>query len=109
MSVLMLAALVAPASLLSAKAEQSPVHVEGLLDCGSWLDLRQHNRSEGVEGYVTGFLNGLAVGHHREFWFAGQGKITREQVFYWTDDYCRRNPLKDVIEGLITLFDSRAH
>jgi hypothetical protein len=39
----------------------------------------------------------------------GTGKPTKEQLFYWLDEYCRNNPLKDTSEAAAAFANQVTH
>ena len=92
----------------SSQATAGPVVIEGMMDCGMWLKARKDSTSQSLEHVVLGFMNGLSFGGQREFWRAGGHKVGREQVFFWLDNYCQKNPMNDVYEGAIVLFRERS-
>lgn len=83
------------------------IFIEGTLDCGQWLEARAARRSQILEGYLIGFFNGMALGTNTNFWDAGGIRISREQVFFWMDKYCREAPLSHVITGASRLHAER--
>src|SRR5262245_38533676 len=54
--------------------------VEGLPDCGSWVQARTAGKASVLESHLLGMLNGAAIGTHLEFWLAGGIPVNREQV-----------------------------
>ena len=80
--------------------------IRGALDCGTWLEARRAGLVR-AEGWLVGVLNGVTIGSGIEFWQAGDGMITNDQLFYWMDKYCRENPLNDVMDGVGKLFNER--
>ena len=64
-----------------------------------WVKARTAQRSSNLEGFLQGLLNGLALGGGIEFWRAGGGSVSPEQVFLWMDNYCRGAPLSDITRG----------
>ena len=91
------------------KAEQgTEVTIQGSRDCGAWLEVREeHPLSAGLyEFWLVGLLDGVSLNSGIEFWEAGDG-VTPNQVYYWTDKYCRENPLNDVMDGARLLFHEK--
>jgi hypothetical protein len=89
-------------------AQDKSITVKGVLDCGTWIRARANIRSSNVlEGFLRGFMNGLAMGSGTEFWNARGNSIKEEQVFLWMDTFCGKNPLSSVIEGAIALMDEQ--
>ncbi len=89
---LLLAALVA-------MAVSSPVFAAkaiGSCDCGEWIkdneSMKARNRS-----WLVGFMTGLNLADSQGR--NSLGKVSGQQIFLWMDNYCKENPLKDVIDG----------
>ncbi len=76
----------------------------GDLDCGLWMRARQQNKANVFESYVLGFLDGISAGEDREFWRGNGQIISRDSVYLWIDNYCRSNPLSQVVPGVFKLF-----
>ncbi len=98
------------ASITSAEpAEAQQVSIRGARDCGKWAVYRQTEPNSfttaAVENWLTGFIGGLATGYNNEFWNRGGREISNAQVFIWMDNYCRENPLKDIVDGAMLLFN----
>jgi hypothetical protein len=77
-----------------------------MYDCGTWAMDRETGRP--TTWYLSGLLDGLALGMGVEIWGTGSSKITPEQAALWMDKYCRENPLSGVIRGAYVLKDERA-
>lgn len=75
------------------------VAVQGHLDCGRWLEARKNSNSKHFEHYLLGFVNGLALGRMVDIWNAKGTTISNEQLYYWMDNYCNKNPLNSAITG----------
>jgi len=83
---------------------QSAVYIEGLLDCGQWVDARTKHTSSNFESYLIGYLNGLSLASGVEFWRARGTPISREAVFLWMDNYCKAHPLEQVSDAIFALY-----
>ncbi|MFZ3320740.1 MAG: hypothetical protein WA190_00100 [Usitatibacter sp.] len=77
------------------------------IDCGTWTNGQGTNVADYQHFYLTGLMDGLALGRGREFWRADGIEVSRDQVALWMDKYCRENPLNYVITGAVQLFDER--
>jgi hypothetical protein len=77
-------------------------------DCGQWLQFRQAKQSEMHEAYVVGLINGMSMGSGVSIW-SKTGEPTKEQLFYWLDEYCRTNPLKDTSEAVAAFANQVTH
>lgn len=91
----------------SAPAHAQGVVLEGRLDCGNWIEARTKRSADRLEHYLIGLLNGMALTSQIEFWQAGGSRVSRDQVFLWMDDYCRRTPLADPVTGAVALMNER--
>lgn len=85
------------------------IWTEGLLDCGGWLNARKENKAQILEAYMVGMVNGMALGRGVEIWRARGIRISEDQLFYWLDSYCQKNPLSRPIEGAFSLADERTN
>ena len=85
------------------------IMIEGLVDCGNWLTARQAKTSPYLEHYLIGLINGLALGRNMEIWNANGVKVSREQLFFWMDKYCQKNPLSYVVTGSLEFSDERTN
>jgi hypothetical protein len=95
-------------ALLSGPAgTQEGIWAKVTVDCGRWIEARTAGRASSLEAYLLGLLDGISFGAWVEFWKAGGIDTSKEQVFLWMDNYCRENPLSDVVPGAFTLFEER--
>lgn len=89
------------------EAAAQGIFLKGTVDCGRWIKAREEKISEVLEGYVQGTINGLALGRSVEIWKGDGIEVSVDQAFLWLDNYCRQNPLQDVMPGLIKFSDER--
>ena len=71
--------------------------------CGEWLKTRQAQYSiyeSYNEGFIVGVLNGMSIASGVSLWYNQRASISRDQVYFWVDEYCRKDPLKDVMTAL---------
>lgn len=82
--------------------------VRGASDCGKWLQEGQSNNaaSLAMKAWLVGFMSGLNVMYEIK-----DGKTdaldnikSNQQIYTWMDNYCQKNPLKEVDDGGIKLF-----
>jgi hypothetical protein len=74
--------------------------VFGRPDCGVWLNKKREVDKAWLLGYVSSLSTSQQFGLSDPF-----GKISSaEQIFVWMDNYCQRNPLKDVGVGAFLLY-----
>jgi len=94
--------------LLSFAVPAKAVTTIGGTDCGGWLTAREeaYTHAWQYQFGLSGLLSGMAIESRKEFWDSGNG-ITPDQVFYWMDNYCRKNPLRHINEGAFQLFRER--
>jgi len=91
-------------------AEAEGIIVKSPVDCALWADARKRPAPSAIalEHYVTGLVNGLALGSGTEFWRAKSG-ISKEQVYYYIDTYCQKNPLEGVLSGVIAVINEQTN
>jgi hypothetical protein len=75
------------------------IYVEGNPNCGSWLEARTAKMASNLESFVLGYVNGLAVGRSIDIWRFKKSSVSREQLYFWMDEYCRKNSLKGILDG----------
>lgn len=72
-------------------------------DCGAWLSKQRETDKAWLLGYVSAISvseMGRISGRNDPF-----GKISStEQIFVWMNNYCQKNPLKDVSDGAFSLY-----
>lgn len=71
------------------------VNTRGSRSCGVWIQERQQrNETESInsQAWLVGYLSGLAVALGKDF-LRG---TDNESLFFWTDNYCRANPLEQL-------------
>ncbi len=93
--------------LCAAQANAQTISVQGLADCGRWLDARKTNSSTALEHFANGLVNGFSLGRGVEVWRAKGIATTPAQLYYWIDSYCTRKPLDDVYAAVFEFVDER--
>ncbi|WBU52077.1 hypothetical protein [Paracoccus sp. SCSIO 75233] len=73
--------------------------------CADWSTM-SGNRAAFIQGNFLGLLDGLALGHGRDFWLEPY-PIDAAQASYWMDQYCEGNPLNYIVTGAYTLMEER--
>jgi hypothetical protein len=107
MKKILLIALLAFANTIYAQGVTT-VDPFGQVDCGSWLTARKEDRSKTIESYVLGLVDGMAVGSMKNIRAGLNGiSVNREQLFFWTDEWCRKNPLEFISHGASVFADER--
>ena len=84
------------------------MQIEGIADCGVWVQSRTARLSQSLEHYLVGLLNGMVMGSGLNFWRSG-GPVSREQVYLWMDNFCRNQPLNNLIGGAVRLVNERTN
>jgi hypothetical protein len=88
---------------------QNGLQIPGFDNCGTWIERRTGNdvrwRQMSERGVVSG-LSGMSLAYRpiMNFWNSEKGNLSPSQFFLWMDNYCRKNPLKSVIPGMMELF-----
>jgi hypothetical protein len=88
-------------SLCVTAAVTQPASAAEISTVDAWTCADWAKRAEGIsplEHHLTGLINGMSVGANLNLWGLPT-KIEREQLFYWMDQYCAKNPLNLVIQG----------
>lgn len=82
-------ALLAPADA-GADARQSP-------SCGEWVVHREKSDTLALANasWLLGYLSGMAIGSGKDY-LAGS---ENSSLYKWMDNYCRKNPLRDLSSG----------
>ena len=78
--------------------------VFGIPDCGEWV--RNSRERPADRAWLLGYVSGISFMHE----IFGKtddplGKLSSaNQVYVWMDNYCQKNPLKNVADGAEALF-----
>jgi hypothetical protein len=110
MKKILLIALLAFANTINAQGVtvDTTVHPFGKVDCGSWLNARKADSSKNIESYVLGLVDGMALGSMKNIRRGLNGiSVNREQLFFWMDEWCRKNPLGTTSQGAFVFADER--
>ena len=78
---------------------QQTVTLEGGFDCGVWAIARTEHKAGFLEPYLTGLIDGLALGLFVEVWHAAGVDVTREQAYEWMDKYCSQDLHRTIAQG----------
>jgi hypothetical protein len=87
----------------------SPQVMVNLHDCGGWLEARQAKQVSALEGYVVGMVTGMTVASNVPLLGSPQAATRNEQIYFWVDEYCRKNPLKYLEEAMIVFANEVSH
>ena len=77
------------------------VKVYGLRDCSHWIEARAVKTGYGAmieEAWLSGYLAG-AVAHDRGGFDPLKNTTSVSQIYLWMDNYCRANPLQNIVDG----------
>ena len=85
----------------------APMTINGVADCGMWLEARATNRAMPLEHGLQGFINGISQGSGFDVWTANGVRTSKEQAFFYIDNYCQKNPLSNIWEGGFTLANEK--
>lgn len=74
----------------SAEARQAP-------SCGEWIVHREKSDTLalGNASWLLGYLSGIAIGGGKDY-LSG---TDNSSIYRWMDNYCRKNPLRDLSSG----------
>ncbi len=89
-SLLLVASFNAAAAPAGIEARQAP-------SCGEWVVHRSKSDTLalGNASWLLGYLSGIAIANGKDY-LAGTENAA---IYKWMDDYCKRNPLRDVSAG----------
>lgn len=83
-----------------------PVMTKWAWSCADWAKYRSEGTAFGLEQYLVGEMNGLALGTGLDVWRLPT-PIEAEQAYYWMDRHCENAPLDFLVNGIFALFDLR--
>lgn len=65
--------------------------------CGEWIVHREKSDTLalGNASWLLGYLSGMAVGSGKNYF----GGTENSSIYKWMDNYCRKNPLRDLGSG----------
>ena len=87
------------ALLLSPLTSPAQSMILGIYDCGQWLKDSRYRTS--YEMWAIGYLSGLNASSSTVLKTDFLSKInSSEQAFLYLDNYCQKNPLKNIQAGL---------
>jgi hypothetical protein len=69
----------------------------GMSDCGQWVSTSKSNFA--VRAWLLGFMSGVNSGRATAKRDPLDKINSSEQIFLWMDNFCQKNPLKNVQEG----------
>jgi len=80
----------------------SQITTIGAKDCGQWVANSKSDPS--MKWWLLGFMSGLSSGIEDVKNDPLQKITSTAQIFLWMDNYCAKNPLKNVSNGGNILF-----
>lgn len=92
-------------SHFSVASAQGVMTQGGSVDCGKWLTARKSKTANYYEHYLLGIVDGLALGRWVDVWAGKGGRVTSEQLYFWMDGYCEKNPLDMMVTGAFDFAD----
>jgi hypothetical protein len=87
----------------------APMTLNGVADCGMWIEARATNRAMPLEHSLQGFINGVSLGSGFDVWTANGVRTSKEQAFFFIDNYCQKNPLSTIWEGGMVLANEKTN
>jgi len=69
----------------------------GMPDCGQWVSTSKSNFA--VRAWLLGFMSGMNSGRATARRDPLDKINSSEQIFLWMDNFCQKNPLKNVQQG----------
>lgn len=91
---------------VTTSADAQTIYVPHGWTCADWASARSEKTALAGEYYLTGVLTGMALSSMQDFWRQPY-PIEKDQVFFWMDQYCARNPLSIVMTGAFVLAEER--
>ena len=84
------AVTVSPAADGGVEARQAP-------SCGEWIVHREKSDTLALSNasWLLGYLSGLAIGGGKDH----LARTENSSIYKWMDNYCRKNPLRDLASG----------
>ena len=79
--------------------------VKNTVKCDVWTE-NKNNYSHRSKGYVDGLINGMIMGYKFNFW-SKPTDMEPKELYLWLDDYCSKNPSKNILNGIIEIFEYR--
>ena len=94
-------------AMIGTQAGAQGVRVEYSYSCAQWSAAETEYYTKGLaEGWLVGMINGLGLASDSDFWRTAGG-LEPEQVFFWMDRYCDKNPLGYAVSGIYELMEER--
>lgn len=75
------------------------ITVRGGLSCGKWVEQRQSGKIVWAETWLDGVLTGQSMARRMDL----LGGMEAESTYLWMDQYCKANPLKTTMDGVVEL------
>jgi hypothetical protein len=93
--------LLASCTLAVAAPADAGVETRHAPSCGEWVVHREKSDTLALSNasWLLGYLSGMAIGSGKDY-VAGTDNST---IYKWMDNYCRKNPLRDLRSGGIAL------
>ena len=91
----------------NAQDKKSLPTYRGHSNCAEWLKPTGPISDFGNKFWLSGYLSGINLGLYLDKQrpaFDFFENVSSEQIFLWMDNYCRANPLSNVVDGTGTLF-----
>jgi hypothetical protein len=83
--------------------------IRGGSDCGKWIKENQSDNfaALSMRAWLVGFMSGMNLIYslHNKNDDRLSNIKSNQQIYSWMDNYCQKNPLNDVDDGAISLFN----
>ena len=93
--------------MTASAAQQNQVVLLGSGDCGTWLQARKTNQAKFLEQHLMGLINGMTMGSSIDIWIVGGSTVSAQQLYFWMDNHCQKNPLSNTFAGATDFADER--
>lgn len=88
---------------------QNNLVVLGNGDCGVWLKARKTNQAKFLEQSMLGLINGMVLGRSIDIWMVRGSTVSPDQLYFWMDAYCQKNPLNNTFGGAVEFAEERTN
>jgi hypothetical protein len=68
----------------------------GSVDCGQWIKDTETMKSRN-KTWLVGYMSGLNIADSQDR--DSLAKVSAPQIWLWMDNFCKANPLKDIVYG----------
>ena len=89
--------LLASGAIAAATPADTGIEARQAPSCGEWIVHREKSDTLalGNASWLLGYLSGIAIGSGKNYLPGSENS----SIYKWMDNYCRKNPLRDVSSG----------